>query len=175
MDLKTTYTLMPLSRFAHEPISRRIQNPSETQEHCSYPFNSFPPLECHVSPPLAVINGGPKLADIDLDAISLSYHRQDNETQIATKERLALLSSIWGLFMGAKDLAKEWENENRRKKLKRKRDQDDDDVARPLQRQRTDRTTRPIPTSEPTRQATGGTPPKEISRTRKRDWETMSS
>ncbi|KAF8503723.1 hypothetical protein F5888DRAFT_1800012 [Russula emetica] len=140
MDLKTTYTLMPLPRIAHEPIFRRVLNPSETWEQFSYPFNSLPSLECHVSPPLAVINGGPKLADLDLDAISLMYHRQGSkETQITTKERLTLLCSIWGLFMGVKDLAKEWENEKRGKK--RKRDQDDDDIGRLSQR--TDRTTRP--------------------------------
>jgi hypothetical protein len=63
-----------------------------------------------------VINGGPKLANLDLDAISLTYHGQESsETQVATKERLTLLYSIWGLIMSAKDLAKEWENENRGK------------------------------------------------------------
>jgi len=110
---------MPLPRRAHELILRlnRLNlDPSESWRVYSYPFNTFPPLECYVSPPLAVINGGPKLANLDLDAISLTYHGQESsETQVATKERLTLLYSIWGLIMNAKDLAKEWENENRGK------------------------------------------------------------
>jgi hypothetical protein len=149
---------------------------SESYEVFDFPFNSFPPLECHVSPPLAVINGGPKLAGLDLDAISLTYHRREsNGTQIATKERLTLLCSIWGLITGAKDLAKEWENENRGEK--RKLGQSDGDIGRLLQR--TDCTThsiaKPQRNSEPIRQAIGGTQPKEILGTRKRDWKTMSS
>jgi len=173
LDLRTTYTLIPLPRLAPEPITRRVLNLPDPWKQFPYPFVSFPPLECHISPPLAVINAGPKLVDLDLDAISLTYHAQRNETQVATKERLAILHRIWGLFTGAGDLAKEWENRNRGKK--RKRDQDDDDVERLSQR--TDRTTRSTVkserNSEPTRQA--GTQPKETLGTRKRDWETMSS
>src|ERR1700755_1097732 len=98
-----------------------------------FPFDPFPPLECHVSPPIAVINDGPMLADLDLNAISLTYHRKESdETQIVTKERLTLLRSIWGLITGAKDLAKEWENENRGEK--RKPNQGDGNIGRLLQR-----------------------------------------
>jgi hypothetical protein len=166
---------MPLPRLAHEPIFRRALKPSETWEQFSYPFNTFPPLECHVSPPLAVINGGPKLAGLDLDAISSMYHQQEsNETQIAIKERLTLLCSIWGLFVGVKDLAKEWENERRGKK--RKKDQDDNDIGLS---QRTDHTTCSIAksqrNSESTGQAIGGVQPEEILGTGKREWETMGS
>jgi hypothetical protein len=167
---------MPLPGLSHYPILRMEPGQSESYEVFDFPFNSFPPLECHVSPPLAVINGGPKLADLDLDAISLTYHRQEsNETQIATKERLTLMRSIWGLIMGAKDLAKEWENENRGKNTKR--DQDDGDIGRLSKR--SDRIRRSIaksqPNSKPIRQAIGGTQSKEILWTRKRDWKTMSS
>jgi hypothetical protein len=80
-----------------------------------------------MSPPLAVINGGLKLVDLNLDPISSTYHRQgSSETQIETRDRLILLRDIWCLFMDARDLAQKWENENRGKK--RKRDQDDDDM-----------------------------------------------
>jgi len=178
MDLKTTYTLMPLMRLEHEPVSRRVLNLSET---FSYPFNSFPPLESHISPPLAVINGGPKLLGLDLGAISSRYHRKERiETRLATKKRLTLLRSIWDLFMGVKDLAKQWENEN--KEQKRMWDQDGDIVRLS---QRTDRTTRSISkpqrNSEPTRQAIGGPQPGPQpgvylgTRKRKRDGETMES
>jgi hypothetical protein len=43
-----------------------------------YPFNLFPPLECHISPLLAVINGCPRLANLDLDAIPSTYHREES-------------------------------------------------------------------------------------------------
>jgi hypothetical protein len=113
---------MPLPRLAHQPVLRRVLNPSETWEQFPYPFNSFPPLECHISPPLAVINGGPKLVNLDLDAISLKYHEQEsNETRMETKEHLIVMRRIWGLFMDAKDLAKNCEIENRGKKRKRER------------------------------------------------------
>ena len=74
----------------------------------SYPFDSLPPLECHISPPLVEING-PKLGDLDQDAISLIYHGQEsNETQVATKESLILLYSVWDPITCAKILEKNW-------------------------------------------------------------------
>jgi hypothetical protein len=81
------------------------------------PFCSFPALKSHVSPPLAVINGGPKLVGLDLEAVSLTYHRENsNKTDLAaTTERLTLLHSIWGLITGAKEAAEKWENESRGK------------------------------------------------------------
>lgn len=78
-----------------------------------YPFDSLPPLECRISPPLVVIDG-PKLGDLDLDAISLMYHRQESsETQVATKEHLVLLCSVWDLMKGAKDPEKNWGDHKR--------------------------------------------------------------
>ena len=124
MDLKTTYTFMPLPHLSDDPMLCKLRNQLDTWELFSYPFNSFPPLECHVSPPLVMIDGGAKLADLDLDAISLTFNKQErNETQIAIKERLTLLYKVWGLITGAKEHAKKWEMENRGKK--RKRHQDD--------------------------------------------------
>jgi hypothetical protein len=136
-----------------------------------YPYDGLPLLECHIPPTLAVINGGPKLANLDLDAISLTYHRQESNTQI--KERLTLLSDIWKLITDAKELAKEWERENCGKKRKRSRDDDDGDASS----QRTGRTRRSSAKSrrqsELTHQAIGGTQPKYLG-TRKLDRETMS-
>ena len=166
MELKTTYTFIPLPRLAHEPISCRGLNPLGRYSHL---FSLIRPLECHVSPPLAVINGGSKLANLDLDAISSSLcHRQGSGEILATKERLILLSSIWDLIMSAKGLAKEWETENRGEKSPR--DQDGDDMVRLSQR--IDRTTGSIPESKrnsgPTHEVIGGTQPGVISGTRKR-------
>jgi hypothetical protein len=120
-----------------------------------------------------VINAGPKLVGLDLDSISFTYHgQQSNESQIATKERLVILRRIWDLFMGAKDLAKKWETENGGKK--RKREEDDDEIERLSQQ--TDRTTRSAAKSQRNSQPTPrAIQPKEISGTRKRGWETMSS
>jgi hypothetical protein len=89
----------------------------------SYPFNSLPPLNCHISPPLAVINGGPKLSGLDLLGISSTYH--GGESNATTHERLALLHGIWRRITGAKELPKKWDKENREKQ--RKQDPDDDD------------------------------------------------
>jgi hypothetical protein len=180
MDLKTLYTFMPLPNLAHEPISRRVLNPSETWQHYPHPFNTLPPLECHVSPPLAVINAGPKLIDLDLDQVSLTYHgSEENESQRETKERLALLCRIWDLFTSAKVDAKTWEDDQRG--TKRKRDKDDDDVDRLSQR--SGRITRSTASSssqhnsDPTGQVIGsaGSKLKRGPGTRKRNWEIMTA
>ena len=97
---------MPLPHLSHNPILRGPLDPSDPWELFYYPFNTLPPLECHLSPPLVVINGGSKLVDLDLDAVSLTYHMQEtSEAQRATKERLTVLNRIWSLITGAKELA----------------------------------------------------------------------
>jgi len=106
-----------------------------------HPFNSFPPLECHVLPPLLVLNGGPKLqvdhSQDSLDAIALMYHEDvRGEAQVATKERLSLLQDIWDVIKNAKDEAGKWEDS---KKVKRKWGKDDDDIEQ--HSQTTSRTT----------------------------------
>ena len=151
---------MPLPQFATPFILYFSQTGTDDVIYKS-PFCSYPALESHVSPPLAVINGGPKLAGLDLEAVSLTYHGENgNETDIAaTRERLTLLRSIWGLITGAKEAAEKWENESRVKK--RKHDQDGDDVLDTYS-QTTRRTTcsslKSNRKSEPTCQAIGGTP-----------------
>lgn len=118
LGLMTTYSFFPLTS-THEPIPRREQL-TELWEVYYPPFCLFPALKSHVSPPLAVINGGPRLAGLDLEAVALAYHGQNSdETDLAaTRERLTLLRHIWGLITDAQDAAKKWENESRRKKRK---------------------------------------------------------
>ena len=106
---------------------------SEVWTQFSHPFSSFPPLECHITPPLAVINGGPELANLDLDLISSTYHGQEGSETQPTKERLDLLCSIWDLTTNAKGIADDWGYNERRKRGKY------DDVEHS---QKTDRTTR---------------------------------
>jgi hypothetical protein len=125
MNLKTTYTLMPLEE-TRNPIMRNME--AKGWSTIPYPFNEFPPLECHASPPLVVINGGPKLDGLNLDVISSQFHAKENkkqeEKQEATKIRLALLRSIWVLILSARELAASWEASMGKK---RKRDEYDED------------------------------------------------
>jgi hypothetical protein len=165
MDLKTTYTFMPLPGISID--DRILRKQGTIWNQFSYPFNSFPPLECHISPPLAVINGGPKVFGLDLAEISSTYHGEESNAIIY--QRLDLLNRIWGRITGAKDLAREWEKENKRKK--RRQHQGDDTL------QKSRRTTRSSAksgqTSEPSCQAIGGKQPKRNG-TRKRDRKTKS-
>lgn len=121
---------MPLPKIPrHLPILRRTIEQDGHWEATTHPFNSIPPFECHVSPPLAVINGAPKLAGLNLNAIALTYHGQEsNKSQVlVTKERLAFVCEIWHLIKGAEGDAKKWE-ENKRGERKWDQDSDDDDT-----------------------------------------------
>ena len=60
-----------------------------------------------------MINGSPKLSNLDLLDISSTYH--DGESDTATYDRLVLLDSIWRRIKGAEELSKKWDEENRRK------------------------------------------------------------
>jgi hypothetical protein len=123
---KTKYTLIPLPGLACEPFLRRTLDPSEQWRIHLHPYQTLPPLECHIAPPFAVINAGPKCAGADLDAITRACC-QTNETQQALKDRLELLCDTWNLFEDAKANAKDWEKE---KRGKRKRERDDEDIER---------------------------------------------
>lgn len=59
MTPKTTYTFMSLPGISKGAICRFEDDPPEGNLY-AYPFDPFP-LKCHISPSLAVINGGPKL------------------------------------------------------------------------------------------------------------------
>lgn len=127
---------MPLPGILREDLPRHpVGSEQSRTELVPFPFK-LPPLECHVSPPLAVINGSEKLAHLgdDLDDIALTYHEEESktmtQTSIATKERLTLLRGIWDLIMGAQEDAKKWEESHR---PKRKRD-DFVDIGRGSQR-----------------------------------------
>ena len=101
-----------------------------------YPYHTLPDLDCHIAPPFAAINGGPKCAGTNLDAITIEFC-QSKDSRPALKRRLELLCEIWEIFQNAKADANNWE---RGKRGKRKRDQDDEDIERLTQSSR--RTTR---------------------------------
>jgi hypothetical protein len=123
---KTKYTVIPLPGLERAPFLRRNLDPSEHWDYHAYPYRSLPVLECHITPPLAVINAGLKYAVADLDAIALNYHQQQaDDSQQALRHRLTLLCETWALFENAKDDAEAWEVV---KRGKRKRDRDDDDI-----------------------------------------------
>lgn len=97
-----------------------------------HPYRDIPYLECHIAPPYAIINAGPKCAGLDLDQIARAYCQSEtSEFQEELKHRLQLLYDIWALIESAKEAAKVWEAKERegRRKLKRKRDDDDIDTS----------------------------------------------
>jgi hypothetical protein len=89
-----------------------------------YPYENLPDLECHIASPFAAINGGPKCAGIDFDALTLDY---SSDSRPALKHRLELLREIWEIFQNAEEDASNWEQG---KRSKRKREQDDEDIER---------------------------------------------
>jgi hypothetical protein len=112
-----------------EPFWRQADDGGWIGHH--HPYRDLPDLECHIAPPYAVINAGPKCTGLDLDKIALDYQVGDSESQEELKHRLELLRDIWALFEGAKEAAKAWEEKEReeRRKQKRKRDEDDIDTS----------------------------------------------
>jgi hypothetical protein len=72
------------------------------------------------------INGGPKCAGADLDAITLGYC-ESHDSRPALKRRLELLSEIWKLFQDTMEDASSWQREKMGKRL---REQEDGDIER---------------------------------------------
>jgi hypothetical protein len=126
MKTKTKYTLLPLPGLERAPFFRRILDPAESWQPHSYPYQILPPLECHITPPFAVINAGLKCAGADLGVIAQACC-QTNESQQALKDRLELLCETWNLFEDAKANTKDWEKEKRGKS---QRERDDGDIER---------------------------------------------
>jgi hypothetical protein len=132
LNTKIKYTFIPLPSIERDACMRRELTYSETLQPVeqwvihTYPYQNLPHLECHLAPPLAVINGGPKCAGIDLDAIARASC-QTNESREALKRRLELLRETWALFDNVIGDAKDWEQGQRGK---RKRDHDDEDIER---------------------------------------------
>jgi hypothetical protein len=100
---KTQYTFIPLRSIKRDACTRRTLQLSQTPEPLEkwdvhlYTYETLPHLECHLAPSFAAINGGPKCAGIDLDAITLDYC-QSVDSRPALKRRLELLCKIWKLF-----------------------------------------------------------------------------
>lgn len=108
---KTQYTFIPLQMIKHDAFVRQRPQPLKIYE---YPYQTLPDLECHIAPPFAVINGGPKCAGTDLEAITCDYCRSSSSRRIV-KHQLELLCEIWEIFQGAKEDANNWERGTRGK------------------------------------------------------------
>jgi hypothetical protein len=117
-------------------LSPETGQPVQQWDNHFYPYHTLPDFECHIAPPFAAINGGPKCAGTDLDAITLDFC-QSRDSRPALKRRLELLCEIWEIFQNAEADANNWEWG---KRGKRKREQDDEDIERLTQSSR--RTTR---------------------------------
>ena len=72
-----------------------------------YPYDELQDLDSLLSPPFAVINGGPKLAHLNLDAIASKYGDSD-DSRTAVKSRLQLLCELWQVIWGSKEDALSW-------------------------------------------------------------------
>ncbi|KAG1741744.1 hypothetical protein EDD22DRAFT_959001 [Suillus occidentalis] len=73
-----------------------------------YPYSDLPLLESHVSPPLAVINAGPKCKREDVESIVLRRYSPKTKEYEDLERRLTLLCDIWSLIVDAKDAATAW-------------------------------------------------------------------
>lgn len=96
-----------------------------------HPYHDLPELVCHIAPPYAVINAGPKCIGLDLHQVARDYHQSEtSDSQMELKDQLELLRDIWALFENVKEVAKAWEKIQREEswKKKRKRDKDDTDT-----------------------------------------------
>jgi hypothetical protein len=143
LEKKTKYTFIPLPSIKDDPVTRRsvtlspdTGHPVSSWDLHHHPYHTLPDLECHLAPPYVAINGGPKLANLDLDAVTLDYCESGN-SRPALKRRLELLCEIWKTLQNEKDNANKWEVS---KRGKRGRDQEDEDIERLTQS--TKRTTR---------------------------------
>jgi hypothetical protein len=99
-----------------------------------HPYRDLPELVCHIAPPYAVINAGPRCVELDLGQVALDYRQSEkSDSMRELKCQLKLLCDIWALFENAKDAAKAWEETQReeRRKEKMKRDEDETDTYSP--------------------------------------------
>jgi hypothetical protein len=143
LESKTKYNFVPLPSIKPDPFMRpkfvlspKTGQPVQQWDNHFYPYHTVPDLECHIAPPFLAINGGPKCAGTDLDAITLDYC-DSSDSRPALKRRLELLCEIWKLFLDTKEDASNWQ---RNKRGKRPREREDDEIERLTQSSR--RTTR---------------------------------
>jgi hypothetical protein len=120
LENKTKYTFIALPSIRSDPFMRpkfvflpKTGQPIQQWDN-HYLYHTVPDLECHIAPPFLAINGGPKCAGTDLDAITLDYCNS-SDSRVALKRRLELLCEIWKLFLDAKEDAINWQRDKRGK------------------------------------------------------------
>ncbi|KAG1727411.1 amidase signature domain-containing protein [Suillus lakei] len=112
LKMKTPYTLISIS--LTKSFLRETGGQPTTHQ---YPYPDLSLLECHVAPPFAIINAGPKCKRDQIDQIVLDRYPQQTEGSTMEsdakelKQRLTLLCDTWDLFMdpGVRAAAKTWE------------------------------------------------------------------
>jgi len=135
MTSKTKYTFIPLPLIERDPcmcwkpVLLKALQPVQPLDVHAYPYQTLPPLECHILSPFTIVNAGPKCAGIDLDVITCECC-QTHKAQQVLKYQLELLCEIWELCENAKGDTKEWEQE---KRGKRKREDKGEDIEWLLQ------------------------------------------
>ena len=79
----------------------------EDSETITYPYRTLQSLDTLLSPPFAAINGGRKLAPLNLDEIARKYGDSEDSRR-AVKSRLQLLRDVWQVIQGSKEDALRW-------------------------------------------------------------------
>ncbi|KAG1770806.1 hypothetical protein EV702DRAFT_1248958 [Suillus placidus] len=130
LKMKTRYTLISISISLTKTFLVRETGGQLTTHRYPYPDLSL--LECHVAPPFAVINAGPKCKRDQIDQIILDRYPQQTEGSTMEsdakelEQRLALLCDTWDLFMDldVRAAAETW-GKSETGEGKRKREQND--------------------------------------------------
>ena len=76
-----------------EPFFRQADNGAWIGHH--HPYRDLPELECHIAPPYAVINAGPKCMNLNLARCTrLSWIRDEHFTEGAKTPARALMGHL---------------------------------------------------------------------------------
>lgn len=117
LEKLTQYTVVAV---IYTPPISRIE-PGQSPITHTYPFPDFPTLTCHIAPPFAVINAGPKCSRDKIGEIVRGRFPQPTDGSKEFERRLTLLCDTWDLFQGAMSAAQAWGIRCRREQRARKR------------------------------------------------------
>ncbi|KAG2129411.1 uncharacterized protein EDB93DRAFT_1265795 [Suillus bovinus] len=125
LEKLTQYTLVAV---IYTPPISRIE-PGQSPITHTYPFPDFPTLVCHIAPPFAVINAGPKCNRDKIGETVRGRFPQPTDESEEFERRLTLLCDTWDLFQGAASAAQAWRVRcsGEQRACKRKREKPDSD------------------------------------------------
>ncbi|KAG2129423.1 uncharacterized protein EDB93DRAFT_1256293 [Suillus bovinus] len=127
LEKLTQYTLVAV---IYTPPISRIE-PGQSPITHTYPFPDFPTLACHIAPPFAVINAGPKCNRDKIGEIVQGRFPQPTDESKKFERRLTLLCDTWDLFQGAMSAAQAWGiqcNREQRARERKRKEADSDQI-----------------------------------------------